>query len=67
MRLPGNGLLFGLTTSAASCVLAVLAACGGYGSGGGMAMPLTIDLAVQPTTITLGQSATLTWTTGNAP
>ncbi len=31
-----------------------------------MTMPLTVDLAVQPSTITVGQSATLTWTTGNA-
>jgi uncharacterized protein (TIGR03118 family) len=31
-----------------------------------MMMPPTVDLAVQPSTITVGQSATITWTSGNA-
>jgi hypothetical protein len=41
---------------------AVLAACGGGYGGGGSAPPVapTIDLAVQPTTITAGQNATIT-------
>jgi uncharacterized protein (TIGR03118 family) len=45
--------------------LLALAACGG----GGMsmtAMPPTVMLAIQPTTITAGQSATLTWSAQNA-
>jgi uncharacterized protein (TIGR03118 family) len=48
----------------------LLTACGGgsYGSGGNMTPPLapTVTLSVAPTTITLGQSATLTWSTMNA-
>jgi uncharacterized protein (TIGR03118 family) len=45
----------------------LLYACGGYGGGGmsGTVTP-TINLAVQPTTIVAGQSATLTWSSGNA-
>ena len=67
MRLAGNGLAFGLNIASVSCALAVLAACGGgYGGGGAMTVAPTIDLAVQPTTITVGQSATITWTTGTA-
>ncbi|MGC1905955.1 MAG: TIGR03118 family protein [Candidatus Acidiferrum sp.] len=31
-----------------------------------MAVPSTINLVVQPSTITVGQSATITWSTGNA-
>jgi hypothetical protein len=39
-----------------------LASCGGgYGGGGGMNPPASINMSVSPTTITLGQSATLTW------
>ena len=43
----------------------LLAACGGggYGGGGDSNPPATLSLSVEPTTITLGQSATLTWTT----
>ncbi len=68
MRIAGNELLFGLGISLAGCVAAVVAACGGGygGGGGGMMITPTIDLAVQPNTITVGQSATITWTTGNA-
>jgi uncharacterized protein (TIGR03118 family) len=49
----------------------VLAGCGGGGYGGGgsnMGPPLapTVTLSVSPTTITVGQSATLTWTSSNA-
>ena len=47
----------------------LLAACGGggYGGGGGDSNPpATLSLSVEPTTITLGQSATLTWTTNGA-
>ncbi|MBS0416903.1 MAG: TIGR03118 family protein [Proteobacteria bacterium] len=55
----------------AQLVTLLLAGCGGsgYGGGGGnMGTPLTptITLSIAPTTITLGQSATLTWTTMNA-
>lgn len=43
----------------------LLAACGGggYGGGGDSNPPATLSLSVEPTTITLGQSALLTWTT----
>ena len=46
----------------------LLAACGGggYGGGGDSNPPATLSLSVEPTTITLGQSATLTWTTNGA-
>ena len=47
----------------------MLAACGGGGySGGSMGTPLTptVMISIAPTTITLGQSATLTWSTMNA-
>lgn len=68
MRITWNGLLFELGIVPVTCALAVLAACGGgYGGGGGtMAATPTINLAVQPSTITVGQSATLTWSTGSA-
>ena len=40
---------------------------GGYGGGGGGSTPpATLTLSLEPTTITLGQSATLTWTTNGA-
>jgi uncharacterized protein (TIGR03118 family) len=48
----------------------LLAGCGGssYNGGGNMVQPLapTVTFSVAPTTITLGQSATLTWSTTNA-
>jgi uncharacterized protein (TIGR03118 family) len=68
VRLTWNGLLFGLGIVPVTCALAALAACGGgYGGGGGtMAAAPMINLAVQPSTITVGQSATITWSTGNA-
>src|SRR5882757_489985 len=49
----------------------LLAGCGGSsynGGGGNMGPPLapTVTLSIAPTTITLGQSATLTWTTTSA-
>jgi uncharacterized protein (TIGR03118 family) len=48
----------------------LLAACGGssYNGGGNMGPPLapTITISIAPTTITLGQSATLSWSTMNA-
>jgi uncharacterized protein (TIGR03118 family) len=54
-----------LRAAIAACVASVaLAACGGggYGGGGGMTSPPpTVSLSVAPTSITLGQSATLTW------
>jgi hypothetical protein len=46
------------------CLFAGLAAaCGGgsYGGDGGNRPPATLSIAVEPTTITLGDSATLTW------
>lgn len=41
----------------------LLAGCGGsgYGGGGGMNPPASLNIAVAPTAITLGQSATITW------
>lgn len=49
-------------------VTGVLAGCGGSysGGGGGNRGPATISLSVSPETITLGESATLTWSS-NAP
>src|ERR1700759_5489133 len=48
----------------------LLAGCGGssYNGGGNMGPPLapTVTFSVAPTTINLGQSATLTWSTTNA-
>src|SRR5882672_7380835 len=47
----------------------LLTACGGSGyNGGNMGPPLTptVTISIAPTTITLGQSATLTWSTMNA-
>ena len=47
----------------------MLAACGGGGySGGNMGTPMTptVTISIAPTTITLGQSATLTWSSMNA-
>jgi uncharacterized protein (TIGR03118 family) len=48
----------------------LLAGCGGsgYNGGGNMGPPLapTVTISVAPTTITLGQSATLTWSTTSA-
>jgi hypothetical protein len=50
------GLVFGL-----------LAGCGGSGyGGGGSNPPASLTISVDPSTITLGQSATITWTS-NAP
>lgn len=42
---------------------AVMTACGGGYGGGSSAPPATVTFSVKPTTITLGQSATLTWST----
>jgi uncharacterized protein (TIGR03118 family) len=52
---------------AAVLLISGVTACGGYG-GGGMSTPAmpTVTLAVNPMTITVGQSATLTWSTMNA-
>jgi uncharacterized protein (TIGR03118 family) len=53
-----------ITAFLASTCAILLAACGGgYGGGGGGSMsPPSVTIAVAPTTIVLGQSATLTWT-----
>lgn len=45
---------------------ALLASCGGSYGGGDGNQPATLTLSVSPTTITLGESATLTWNS-NAP
>ena len=45
---------------AVSCV-GLLAGCGGSYGGGDGTSPATVNISVNPTTITLGQSATLTW------
>ena len=68
MRLTWNGLWSGLRIVPVTCAIVVLAACGGgYGGGGGaMAAAPTVNLAVQPSAITVGQSATITWSTGSA-
>jgi len=47
-------------------VTGVLAGCGGGYGGGGGPPPATLSISVSPTTITLGESATLTWNS-NAP
>ena len=53
-----------------SFLIAALASCGGsgYNSSSNMGPPLTptITMSIAPTTITVGQSATLTWSTTNA-
>jgi hypothetical protein len=60
-----------ITASAGTTLLLAagfLAACGGssYGGGGGGGGPATISFAVNPATITLGASATLTWNTNGS-
>jgi len=60
--------IFGLGAATAVGAM-VLAACGGSSyNGGNMGPPLTptVTIAVAPAAITLGQSATLTWSTMNA-
>jgi uncharacterized protein (TIGR03118 family) len=57
--------------AAGACLFALLlAGCGGYGGGGsynGGAAPVpTVSLSVAPSSIVLGQSATLTWTSTNS-
>src|SRR5262245_28565281 len=57
--------VFGVTLliSVISCGIASCG--GGYGGGDGMA-PATVSIDVDPTEITLGESATLTWSTNGA-
>ena len=56
-----------LIPTALILVTGVLAGCGGsYGGGGGDRPPASLSISVSPETITLGQSATLTWNS-NAP
>jgi len=53
-----------LRAAAAVCLAGIaLAACGGggYGGGGSSPPPPTVSISVSPTSIVLGQSATLTW------
>jgi uncharacterized protein (TIGR03118 family) len=55
--------------AAAPLLAVLLAACGGYGGGGsynGAAPAPTATLSVAPTSIVLGQSATLTWSSTNS-
>ena len=50
-------------------VLLLLAACGGGGYGGGgmmMSVTPTVTISAQPTTVTAGQTVTLTWSSTNA-
>jgi uncharacterized protein (TIGR03118 family) len=52
-----------------AAVALLVSSCGGYGSSSNMAPPApapAISFTVQPTTIVAGQSATLTWSAGNA-
>ena len=57
-----------LVRTALILVTGVLAGCGGgsYGGDGGGRPPASLSISVSPETITLGQSATLTWSS-NAP
>jgi len=61
-----------IRNAAFACIVASLGAgslmsCGGSGYGGGGSPPAaTLTISVSPTTITLGQSATITWNS-NAP
>ena len=57
--------------AAGACLFAVLlAACGGYGGGGsyngGTAPAPTVSFSVAPTSIVLGQSTTLSWSSTNS-
>ncbi len=63
-RKPGTAPWSGALRAAASLCALSLAACGGgYGSGGNSnAPPPTITLAVQPTSVRLGESAQVSWT-----
>jgi uncharacterized protein (TIGR03118 family) len=64
------GKLITLRLAAGACLFAaLLTACGGYGGGGsynGSAPAPTASLSVAPTSIVLGQSATLTWSSTNS-
>ena len=53
--------------AALACIFCTtLGGCGGGYSGGGMSSsPPTVSLSVSPTTITLGQTATLTWSSSS--
>jgi hypothetical protein len=51
-----------LTRAIAACGFILLASCGGgYGGDGGDNPPATLNISVAPETITLGDSATITW------
>lgn len=59
----------GVFRRVATVLLVTLAAAcggGGYGGGGDSNPPASISLSIEPTTITLGESATLTWNTNGA-
>lgn len=62
--------LYSLGRVVAGLCFALLAGCGGggYGGGGGGSSPpaATLSISVNPTTITVGQSATITWTSNGA-
>jgi uncharacterized protein (TIGR03118 family) len=61
-RVPGRVLSRARPCGAALILAAALAACGGGGGGGGASAPAaSVSISVAPTTIVLGQSATVTW------
>jgi hypothetical protein len=56
--------LFAKARISVAFMVCLLAGCGGSyggGGGGGMGQPATLNIAVAPTAINLGQSATITW------
>lgn len=63
------GSRFGLratTFCAAAAFGAILTSCGGGYGGGSSSTPATVNFSVMPTSITAGQSATLTWSTNGS-
>jgi uncharacterized protein (TIGR03118 family) len=58
----GWNRIHSLWAMAATALLVTACGGGGYGGGSGGPPPVTLTLTVAPTTIVLGQTATLTWT-----
>ena len=50
----------------AALALIAVACGGGYGGGGSSMPPATVTIAVQPTTVAVGQAATLNWNTNGS-